>query len=174
MSNEKIILFSHWNYIDPDEWKETIEDWYDEDYDEISDDDKWQYLANEEDTAYEDLKAELEAVVGNHSIVCIGTVGRWDGTYEGGFLAENVQEVFNKVSGRDMGYFDVFIEEGELNVSFTHHDGTNTVVARILTDAGQEYIWSEIDEWEVDTSETHRILFESDEYSSPLLPTDLM
>lgn len=137
-------IYDHWNYIDPDEWKDAICDYYEigiDGYGDLSDEEKYRVLAFYEETDYEDEKANIQAVIGDAKVIANGTAGLWNGTFEGGFLADDLQDAIHRISGNTSGDIGFYVDEdGELHMTFSHHDGTHDVVLRAVTSEGCDYI----------------------------------
>lgn len=148
--NETKWIFDHWNFVDPDEWKEQICDFYeiDEDgYDDLSDKEKYHVLSIYEEDYYEDEKSNIQALIGDNKLLCVGYAELWNGAAPGGYIADNLQDAINQLRGSDYG--DIGFYQGnepddkDLHMTFTHHDGTNDVVVRILTDDGLDLVEEE-------------------------------
>jgi len=84
------------------------------------------------------------------NVVVTGTVGLWDGNYDGGrvYSFRDVKHgtLWDKILsdiGKDCVYFKISLSGGVIHVKCTHHDGTNYFEIRNLTDAG----WAAYDDW---------------------------
>lgn len=109
---------------------EEYKDFYDEDFDNL--------IATILDEEYDMAKEYLHEVFENKSIVCVGSCGRWDGVYSGGFVSDDIDEVLERVL-KDCYYFKIWDENGHLFIQGTHHDGSITVEVKALTAKGSEY-----------------------------------
>lgn len=134
-------LFDHWNYLDAEDFREMIEEDFGCPLDEISDDERWQWLSRIEEEDYEEEKSNIQSVIGTDRIIANGTAGLWNGSFEGGFTAANIQDAIDKIRGNTSGDIGFYVDDdGELHMTFAHHDGTHDVTLRTITDAGEEYI----------------------------------
>ena len=101
--------------------------------------------------------------------LAVGTCGRWNGTFPGGFVFSALDELQSKLL-KDCGYFKFWDENGELFAQGSHHDGTNSVQIRRLTPNGDEML----SDWEYDYNDNrseqqiHKELFENPELSEPV------
>lgn len=75
---------------------------------------------------------------GERTYLAVGTVGRWNGTFKGGFIFHSFQELLNKV-GKDCDYFKLYDVNGHFYMQSSHHDGTNLVEVKVLTKRGEDY-----------------------------------
>lgn len=177
--SERITIFDYWNYVDPEEWRDEIIDYYDDGrfedgadaddkWDSISDDEKWHFLAQEQELIYEDEKANLQSAIGESRLVCQGTAGVWNGTFEGGFIAGDLQDAISQLRGQDYGEIGFYQEDGQLHITFTHHDGTHDIIARTITSAGEEWLADNAYNYDISDWEQEATIFGSDEYSRPI------
>lgn len=169
MSNEKKVIFDHWNYIDADDFKESIEEWYGMNFDDISDDDKWRYLSTIEEQDYDCEKESIQSVIGNARLICMGVASVWNGNFAGGFIAENLQDAIGQIAGSsagDIGFYET--NEDGLHMTFTHHDGTHDVCVHAITDAGEQYIEDNEYNYELSDVERDATLFTNEAYSSKI------
>ena len=84
---------------------------------------------------FSDLKTFFK---GERTYLAVGTVGRWNGTFKGGFIFHSFQELFNKV-GEDCDYFKFYDVNGHFYMQSSHHDGRNLVEIKVLTKRGEDY-----------------------------------
>lgn len=73
---------------------------------------------------------------GNH-FIAVGTVGRWNGTFAGGKIFETLDELLT--IAKDCDYLKFYDENGHLYLKCSHHDGTNEVEIKEITEKGWEY-----------------------------------
>ena len=98
-------------------------------WDEIYEQDEMEWeIANNEMTQFFEQSAA--------TWLAIGTVGRWDGTFDGGFIFTTFQELLSRV-GKDCNYFKFIDKNGHFYVHCSHHDGTNEVEVKRITEAGK-------------------------------------
>lgn len=109
----------------------------------VSDDDIYntaQAFANDTvDSCLQCLEKYLKA----HPLLVTGSVGCWDGTYEGGKVIENSRELWKLFDGCD--FYKIEDIKRHLYIECSHHDGTNYYEIRELTNKGykfyQNYGW---------------------------------
>lgn len=169
MSNKTI--FDHWDYVDPDDWREEIEESFGEDYENAPDDYKYSVLACYEESDYEDVKNNIAELVDGRKIIAVGSAECWNGTFEGGFIADSVQDAVDKMRGRDFGDIGFYEDtDGELHMTFNHHDGTNDVILRAITSEGCEFIYDNEYDYDapLDEPELHAKIMGDERYSVPL------
>lgn len=96
--------------------------------------------------------------------ILVGSCGRWDGTYPGGFVFSSFDEMHQRVS-EDCDYWRFWDENGHFYGSCTHHDGTNSFEIKKLTKRGEaffhnwEYAYHD-KRYECSEAECHKKLFE--------------
>lgn len=159
------IIFDNSNVSDMfDETKQYLIDEGDE---YPSDDQVWDEINFTVETCWDDVKRELEKVFdGKRNFLAVGTCGLWNGTFAGGFTFDNLNRLMN-IALKDCDYFKFWDENGHLFLQGWHHDGTNIVEIRELTDRG----YNKLCKWEYDYSnhtsekEIHRKLFTDSHYS---------
>ena len=132
---------------------------------EITEDDIWHEIYEQDELQWENTKYELEEFFDGSASrwLAVGAVGRWNGTFKGGFIFKTFNELLSKV-GRDCAYFSFTDVNGHFYMKCSHHDGTNEVEVRQLTRAGEQLL----DNWSNSASkryayseeELHKRLFE--------------
>jgi len=105
--------------------------------DDPPDDAVWQEIWATDSFYWEEEEGKLREVFDNGDFIAVGTCGRWDGTYAGGFVFDN----FNSLMGRfrDCDYIRIWDENGHFYVKGSHHDGTHFVEVKEITDKGNQY-----------------------------------
>ena len=71
---------------------------------------------------WEQTLEELEELF-EYGVVMFGSVGRWNGVFEGGRVFESIREAVNYAI-RDCDYVKIYDENGHLYITCSHHDGT--------------------------------------------------
>lgn len=99
------------------------------------------YNLNSED--WSSVKESLEEFFDNDIWIARGTVGRWDGKYEAGFIFCDLDELFSKAC-KDCNYWEISEKKGHLFLKCSHHDGDNFFEIKKITDRGLEFL----DNWE--------------------------
>ena len=103
------------------------------DPDEYTDEEVVRFMYRDVDDNLDDERANVRDVEMEHSnaILCVGTLGLWHGTVMGYKLLENA--TLDKIFGVAIGdYVEFYEEDGNVQCSDTHHDGTNHYVFREL------------------------------------------
>lgn len=159
------IIFDNTN--ESDMFDETKQFLIDEGNEDPSDNQVWDEVNFTLETYWDDEKRELEKVFdGKRNFLAVGTCGLWNGTFAGGFAFSSLDELMSKAL-KDCGYFKFWDENGHLFLQGWHHDGTNVVEIKELTDRGYNKLYK----WEYDFSdhtsekEIHRKLFTDSHYS---------
>ena len=92
----------------------------------------------EETVDWEDFMASFEEFIGNNKFLIRGTVERWDGPAEGGFIFDTFSELSQ--AWTDCNYVKVWDENGHLYIECSHHNGSNSYEVRQLTERGEDYV----------------------------------
>lgn len=169
----KNVLFS--NYYDSDrenyirEWLmesrgEDNPDW--ETLDDIPDEEVWEEMDFNSEIDWEDTQRELRNFFEGKTIIVVGKVGRWNGTFDAGKVI-SYNELYKCWNNCD--YVEIYDEDGHMHISSSHHDGTNHFEVKVLTEKGVEVF----DNWEYDCGklkhlseqEIHEKLFGNSRYS---------
>lgn len=106
---------------------------------------------------------------GEHGFIIVGTVGRWDGNYDGGKFFKDTTGYYRINPLQDCEYVRFYTDENDiLSIDGSHHDGNDHFQIKELTKKGRELY----DNWcgDLDDKRTDReiftLLFNSDEYST--------
>jgi len=93
------------------------------------------------DYYWDEFKREANKLLAG-TCLAVGTAGRWDGTCSGGFIFEGITGLMKHFDHCD--YFKIWDENGHLFLRGYHHDGTDTVEIKHVTDKGRTYFenWS--------------------------------
>lgn len=86
----------------------------------------------ERKAAYDELRN-----VFNGKFLAVGTCGRWNGTFAGGFIFETFDELMARFSNCD--YIKLWMENGHFYVKGSHHDGIDEVEVKRITGKGEIY-----------------------------------
>lgn len=166
--SDKTVLFDHDNYIDDNEWNEVLIEAFDRPIEEISDDEKWNYLYALEESDYNDIVSELDKAIDGRRLICQGTAQVWNGSAQGSFIAEDLRDAIDHLQGRDSGYIGFYEEDKDLHITFQHHDGTHDVIARVITEAGQDFIDEHEYDYDMSEWDMEKQVFENLELSEPI------
>lgn len=131
--------------------------------DDPSESEIWDEIYILDDFNREDAWAELDDIF-NGNYLAIGTCGRWDGTYDGGFVFKTFKELMSRFE--DCVYFKIWIENNHFYVKGSHHDGTDTVEVKEITERGFQYY----ENWNYGSDdrterEVHRKMFTNSHYT---------
>ena len=116
----------------------------DRDYDEepVTDKEVYSFMASDDEFGWESDVGALKKFMAPHKVLFIGTVGRWNGRFDGAKVGD-----FEKLLGdalSDCDYVRITDRRGRLFVEGDHHDGHVSFEVLILTDAGEQAH----DDWE--------------------------
>nr|DAQ41317.1 MAG TPA: hypothetical protein [Caudoviricetes sp.] len=113
--------------------------------DDVTDSDVWDEVNETEQIAWdEDVQNGLIDFLSDKTVIFQGTIGRWNGNFPGGEIGDFDTLLYEFI--KDCDYIHIYDDKGHLYISATHHDGTNSVEVKILTEKGVELY----DEWEND------------------------
>jgi hypothetical protein len=112
---------------------------------------------------FDDVICEIqsyESCHGKQTYVVLASIGRWNGTFDGGDIMEGMESIFRKCFE---DYNHVYVDGRRLKISAVHHDGTNSFEIRELTEKGIAYFRR--NEYDVEPQQLHAKLFNSSQYS---------
>lgn len=126
----------------------------------------WNEVYFLEEMYYEDDTYELKKILDNGEFIAVGTCGRWDGNFAGGFIFNSWRDLTCKLF-TDCDYFKFWDENGHLYMQCSHHDGTHSVEIRKLTEKGINRYNNWVYNWSDKTPEReiHKKLFTDSHYS---------
>lgn len=111
---------------------------------------------------------------GDYGFLICGTVGRWNGTYDGGKYFNSAREFWRTGALEDCGYVKLYDENGHMFINGSHHDGSNHFEVKMLTRKGKDLL----EKWNYDYDdkrterEIHQIIMKSNLFSKlPKLAT---
>lgn len=134
-----ITLFDNLNYNFED-YKESYQECNeltDEEMEEVSDNDIWDFIYDSLDMEWDDLFANLKySENANKPCVITGTLGLWHGTPTiVPVPCDNIERAIRKCAN-DMDYVIVKQVNGHIEVTGVHHDGRNHFEIHILNEKG--------------------------------------
>ena len=132
---------------------------YDEEIEDPSEDDCWDWWYTEKDSEWNDVSYEMQRCAG--SFIIVGTLGLWNGNFKGSCLVHG--DLLDAIHKCLEDYNKIYMYNKQLHVDATHHDGTNRFVIKKLTGKGENYL--EEHGWEYDDAEMNRRLFTDSHYS---------
>ena len=130
------------NYDLWDMYSEDAKNWLIEEKEmkpeDISDDAIWNEIYDQDEMAWEITRNEMEDFFDKSKAMwlAVGSVGRWNGNFAGGFIFSTFDELISR-AGMDCDYFKFTDVNGRLYMQCSHHDGTNEVEVKQITEAGK-------------------------------------
>ena len=152
--------------FDEDEMKEAWieEQWYltgEEPEEDPTEDQLWETWNELCERNWEDVQSECKFHQETGTYLVIASLGLWNGRFDGGKILEGqLDEVIQRCFE---DYNRVYMESRNLQISATHHDGTNYFTIKKLTPKGEEY--AERYGWDMSDRELHKRLFKDSHYS---------
>lgn len=106
---------------------------------QLTDDQIWGCINAQDQFCWDGMMAIIQDYEKAHSIhywIAMGISEQWYGKCHGGIICSSFEELLQKV-GRDCDYFCIKVDQyGRLSIRCAHHDGTNNIQVKALTDAG--------------------------------------
>ena len=127
----KHIIWSNTD-IDFEEWKndmmEYVEETYEDDRGDVSEDDVWNFIRNELDFKLECERNNLDQQTDGR-IIAIADIGRWNGRVNGYKIIDaNAKEILYSSADYILWYGDGY----NIRSIQHHHDGTNYIEYRVI------------------------------------------
>lgn len=97
----------------------------------------------------------LDDIFFDHRVLIIGSIQRWDGVRRGWNTYRTFHEAFEFIT-EDCDFVMVYESDGHLYIKCSHHDGTNEIEVKTLTDDGEKFL----DEYEIDDETIGRLMNE--------------
>lgn len=124
----------------------------------------WDEIYRMDEFNRDDAYEELGQIFNNGKFLAVGTCGRWNGTFSGGFIFENLKELMGYFT--DCAYIKIWMENNHFFVKGTHHDGVDEVEVKEITKRGEGYY----DNWSHGTDNrtergVHRKMFTNSHYT---------
>lgn len=137
-----------------------------EEYDEkeITESMIWDQVQLGDSLNWEDEHERLtDFFTGRGYFLLMGTVGRWNGQYNAGYVFGNWDDMFYKAT-KDCDYIKIWDENGHFYMECSHHDGTNFFEIKRITYKAVDFL----ENWENDKTEEekHNIIWNSNFLSS--------
>lgn len=131
------VLFNNYDYeMYTESAKESLLEDYEED--EITTEMIDETAEDFMQTDYEEMIYTLNNFFEGKTFICFGSVGRWNGVYEGGKIFDDFEEAFYEMV-KDCYYYKIYDENGHLFVHCSHHDGSCSFEIKVLNDKGKKY-----------------------------------
>ena len=134
-------------------------------YDDPCDDAVWQEIWATDSFYWEEEESRLKEVFDNGDFIAVGTCGRWDGNFAGGFIFDSFNELMKRF--RDCDYLRFWDENGHFFVRGSHHDGTHSIEIKEITEKGKRYYdnWNYNFNNERTEREVHKRMFNDSHYT---------
>lgn len=109
--------------------------------DDITDEDITRAIYRTDELDWDDARAELNAFLSRHphGWLVTGTIGRWNGAFEGGAVVEDFDDVV-RTALADCVYIRIWDEDGHLYITGAHHDGRNCLELKRLSARGRALV----------------------------------
>lgn len=104
---------------------------------EHTDDDIWEQVYADDEINWESVWTDIKNFFVGKQVIMFGTMGRWNGNFAGGKIGE-FEDLFNNLI-RDCDYVEIEDDNGHMNITCSHHDGTNSVEVKILSSRGENF-----------------------------------
>ena len=143
MKTKEIVLYNDSeNYKREEETRNYLFENYAEDNDwackeNISDEDIYKEIEQQNQEAWQDLKDALESSFKHYYYIMTGTCGRWDGKYSCGTFIKSFSDFQQMIQHLD--HIKVTDKNGHLIVEGYHHDGNDRYELKRLTRQGYEF-----------------------------------
>ena len=161
-----LIYTDHPYDFNNDEMKEVWieEQWYltgEEPEEDPTEDQLWETWNDLCEQSWDDIQGECKFANETGTYLVIASLGLWNGRFDGGkIISGQLDEVIQRCFE---DYNRVYMESRNLQISATHHDGTNYFTIKKLTPKGEEY--AERHGWDMSDRELHKRLFKDSHYS---------
>lgn len=134
------------NYDLWDNYEKDVRDAFaEEGNDDPSDDAIWDRIYLWDQDSWQCAKDDIEKFLDGKKWLIFGVMERWNGKFPGWEVCSNLSDILRMVSDRD--YLNFFDDAGHLYFKCSHHDGTNILEIRQLTDRGVGYYERWEDHW---------------------------
>ena len=84
--------------------------------------------------AWDDFKTEMQRFLDEHKCLVFGTVGTWHGQMHGGKFIRSFHDFCTLLNSCDN--IRIYESNGHFHIVASHHDGTNYMEMKVLTDRG--------------------------------------
>lgn len=104
---------------------------------EPSDEKVWDFIYDDDQFYWDDIWSEVKNFFAGRQVIMFGSIGRWDGTFGGGKIG-NFEDLFYNLI-EDCDYIELSDEDGHFYINCSHHDGSNSMEVKILSQKGSEF-----------------------------------
>ena len=111
---------------------------------EPSDEKVWDFIYDDDDIIWRETFAEVKKFFEGRQVIMFGSIGRWDGTFGGGEIGDFEDLFYDLIE--DCDYIELSDEDGHFYIRCSHHDGSNSMEVKILSQKGYDFA----DNWKAD------------------------
>ena len=104
---------------------------------EPSDNQIWEEIYSEDEFYWNEVWRDVKNFFAGKQVIMFGTKGRWDGTYAGGGIG-TFEELFYELA-TDCDYIEFIDDNGHFYIRCSHHDGSNFMEVKILSQKGYDF-----------------------------------
>jgi len=144
---EKVLLYSNEAdvvYGSFDGLRKAYEEWCDENGVEIEDDGEWSWFYSDNDLSWQDAEYEIKSMDKQASnFLLVGYCGTWRGSFPGGKIEAHLYDLILKAV-RNLDYVSIYVNDGAIEISGHHHDGSNSYTIHGLNKRAEKTI----EKWE--------------------------
>lgn len=135
-NNKKVTLYT--NEITEEKVEYARQYLLEENGEEPTDSELWNFLNVEDDIDWDVFEREYEKYFNTNNFVVKASLGRWNGRFNSGKILTSGWSDFVKIIG-EYDNISIVDNNGHLEVVGRHHDGTDYFEIRELTRKGDEY-----------------------------------
>ena len=158
----QIIWSNYCNDMFTQEAMEDTKEYLLEENEEVTEEDIENQIYAQNDLDFEVISDYIKYQFNNKGkLLAVGTVGRWNGTFEGGKIIDTFRDLLDLFE--DCDYIKFEDENGHFYVTGSHHDGSISVEVKELTQKGEDY--ADRHEYDMSDRNLHKKLWNSSNYS---------
>lgn len=135
-NSKKVTLYS--NEITEEKVEYARQYLLDENGEEPTDSELWNFLNADDDINWDVFEREYEKYFNTNNFVVKASLGRWNGRFNSGKILTSGWSDFCRII-QDYDNLEIVDNNGHLEVVGRHHDGTDYFEIRELTRKGDEY-----------------------------------
>ena len=159
---------SYLNFLNENEMYEKLKK-YKEGKQEYKDDVLYEYIYETLDDDLDLLSYDLNIQL-NNPIICIGSMGLWNGRKIGyKIIGNNINRCFKDIMG-NYDYVNYYCDNTNLRADLYHHDGTNHIVFKELLENRIPYNTEEFISNKMYNSNFNKFLLKMKNYTKSLRP----
>ena len=167
----KITLFNNeFNLEEFNDVKEQmlddLQDTRDFNLDPLTDEEIYDELNYCKSLEWEDFLESINNILTGNQVLFIGTIGRWNGTYQGGKVGNFIDLLDDLLKNCDETH--IYIEDNKFYIMGRHHDGSNLMEVKELTTEGEDVYadWqNSYDFQDLTEQQMHAKLYSDNRYS---------